>query len=119
MLSDKQVKHYYQKLMTLKQELQDDIELAQDSAKTVELDQTSTGRVSRGDALQQQAMAKAGLERDQKRFIKVIKALSRISDDDYGWCLQCDEPISEKRLEIMPEAEFCIDCEAKKETQQS
>lgn len=102
----------------LKQQLQDDIQLAQDSAKTVELDQTTTGRVSRGDALQQQAMAKAGLERDQKRFLNVVKALARINDDDYGWCLLCDDPISEKRLDIMPEAEYCIGCETKKETQQ-
>ncbi|WP_144394279.1 TraR/DksA family transcriptional regulator [Pleionea sediminis] len=115
MVTEQHIEQFKQELLELKQELQQSIELAQDSAETVELDQTKTGRVSRGDALQQQEMAKAGLARDKQRFLNVIKALNRIEDDDYGFCMECGEPITVSRLEIMPEAEFCIQCMEKQE----
>ncbi len=115
MVSSKDIEHLKDQLLEIKSELQQSIELAQSSADTVELDQTKAGRVSRGDALMQQEMAKAGLERDRRHFLQVIKALSRIEEEDYGFCAECDEPISIERLKIMPEAELCIRCMEKRE----
>lgn len=86
---------------------------AADKRKPVELDQQSVGRLSRQDALQQQAMAKA---QDARRLLEVKKidaALDRISNGEFGWCEECGEEIPVKRLEIDPTALFCTMCAQK------
>jgi DnaK suppressor protein len=92
-------------------ELRELLSLSSSSAKTVELDQTSTGRVSRIDAIQQQKMAINSLRRDSEREQKLIRVLSFIDDKQFGICEECDQPIAFKRLQIKPESRFCIGCQ--------
>jgi DnaK suppressor protein len=40
-------------------------------------------------------------------------ALNRLARGAYGTCSCCHEPISAKRLEAVPWAEFCVRCEEK------
>jgi len=79
---------------------------------TVELDQSSVGRLSRMDALQQQAMAEAEARRRTSDLVRIEAALNRMEQDEYGWCAQCGEPIAYKRLEIDPAAHLCVECAA-------
>ncbi len=39
----------------------------------------------------------------------------RESPDDYGYCEECDEPIEERRLELMPYVRLCVSCQQKEE----
>jgi RNA polymerase-binding transcription factor DksA len=41
----------------------------------------------------------------------VISALQRIEHGSFGSCERCGEAISEKRLEALPFARNCIDCQ--------
>jgi DnaK suppressor protein len=89
---------------------------SQDAAgSTVELDQTRQGRLSRMDALQGQAMAKANAARAKQTLQRIDAALERIEQGDYGWCLECDEPIAAGRLEVNPAVALCIACAEKAE----
>ncbi|MEM8950919.1 MAG: TraR/DksA C4-type zinc finger protein [Pseudomonadota bacterium] len=81
-----------------------------EDGKPVELDQTRVGRLSRMDALQNQAMAKETERRRQQELLHIDEALSRLANGTYGDCLACDEPIAEKRLAFDPSARLCIDC---------
>jgi DnaK suppressor protein len=81
-----------------------------DAAATVELDQTRQGRLSRMDALQQQAIAAATGQRRTAELARIDAALARIGSGDYGLCLGCDEEIALARLEIDPAAARCIRC---------
>ena len=38
--------------------------------------------------------------------------------DEYGMCVECEEPISVKRLEARPETELCIRCKEDQERQE-
>lgn len=76
----------------------------------VQLDQQSVGRLSRMDALQVQAMAKAEQVRRDTRLQRVKAALTRLDDGDYGDCLRCGEGIDDKRLDADPAATLCIAC---------
>jgi DnaK suppressor protein len=38
-------------------------------------------------------------------------ALRRIEDGSYGVCAHCGQPISAKRLQAVPWAEYCVDCQ--------
>lgn len=81
-----------------------------DNSKPVELDQQSVGRLSRMDAMQSQAMVQETLRRRESELHRIEQALKRIESDDYGYCAQCDEEISVKRLELDPSVATCIHC---------
>lgn len=81
----------------------------------VELDQTRTGRLSRMDALQQQAMAQAEQRRAVVNLQGIDAALRRIDSGDFGYCLDCDEPIAQGRLEADPAIGLCVRCAEKRE----
>ena len=38
-------------------------------------------------------------------------ALSRVEDGSYGFCIQCEEEISPKRLKAVPWAMLCLKCQ--------
>ncbi|MEO1135642.1 MAG: TraR/DksA family transcriptional regulator [Pseudomonadota bacterium] len=86
---------------------------AKDARKPVALDQQSVGRLSRQDALQQQAMAKAQDVRRLAELRKIDAALVRLEEGDYGACFECGEAIPERRLEIDLTATHCIQCAGK------
>ena len=85
-------------------------ELNNDASNIVELDQQSIGRLSRMDALQQQAMAKAISiwKLNEKRSIE--EALYRRNQGDYGDCIDCGEAIELRRLKLKPSVLKCLDC---------
>ncbi len=81
-----------------------------ESRRPVELDQQSVGRLSRMDALQVQAMAKAVETRRRGRLTLIDAALRRLEEGDYGTCTECGEDIPARRLAIDPTIASCIDC---------
>jgi DnaK suppressor protein len=88
---------------------------AQDAAgqaaqQTVELDQQAVGRLSRMDALQNQAMAQAQARRRQAERQKIHAALHRIEEGEYGYCTECGEDIALARLAADPAIPRCLDC---------
>ena len=85
-------------------------EAAKENRKPVALDQQSVGRLSRMDSLQVQAMDKAQDATRQKKLLKIKAALKRLDAGDYGYCVTCDEPIGEKRLDLDPSVPLCISC---------
>lgn len=102
--------YFEERLLDEQDQIMGVTELIKDSSKTVALDQNSVGRLSRMDAMQGQAMAQAGAERQKQQLYLLEQALDRVDSGDYGRCLQCDEMIAIARLEIEPTAEFCINC---------
>jgi DnaK suppressor protein len=52
-----------------------------------------------------------GLDREAKMLRNVRAALGRIVDGTYGTCLECEEEISQKRLNALPWASLCIACQ--------
>ena len=76
----------------------------------VELDQQKVGRLSRMDAIQQQAMSKAAELRRDNELKRLQHVLEVIDDEDYGYCEDCGEAIPLKRLEISPAATRCVSC---------
>jgi DnaK suppressor protein len=83
-----------------------------DSRDPVALDQGSVGRLSRMDAMNQQAMAMA-TERRREIALRLIEAaLTRIDAGEYGWCARCGEPIAPARLALDPAIPVCIACAA-------
>lgn len=98
------------RLLEERAELLASSEKSRDDRQPVTLDQQSVGRLSRMDALQGQAMAKATEERRQSRLRRIDAALERLDAGEFGECLNCGEPIARKRLEFDPTVPTCLDC---------
>lgn len=56
-------------------------------------------------------LAIRNLDRESNLFRNVRGALHRINEGTYGICLHCEEDISPKRLNAVPWAPFCIQCQ--------
>ena len=54
--------------------------------------------------------------RESLYFKKIEEALLRIREGTYGKCTECGGQISQKRLEVRPTAELCIECKESAET---
>lgn len=81
-----------------------------ESSKPVDLNDP-IGRLSRMDAIQQQQMALNAKKQTEINLQLVDAALERLSNGEYGYCLQCEEEIDQKRLLAKPEASFCTKCQ--------
>lgn len=98
------------RLLIEQRETVEAIQQAQQSAAPVELDQSSVGRVSRIDALQQQAIAQGLRERLIIRKRKVEAALARLDSGTYGLCCACQSDLEPERLNADPAVVFCQEC---------
>ena len=98
------------RLLELRAELESLADTGDAAAGIVELDQSRVGRLSRMDALQAQAMAKASSERRDAMLGRITAALDRVDGGEYGLCQLCEEPIHPKRLDVDPTALLCIEC---------
>ena len=108
---NKQKTNQYKALLVQRREqLLAIFETAEQAAETVELDQSRVGRLSRMDAMQQQAMAQATNQRRRQELQRIAAALVRIDQGGFGYCLSCDEEIALGRLDFDPSITVCIDC---------
>lgn len=110
MLTTQKLAEFQAKLLSEQQKLQLEAVQAEQSSATVVLDQQSVGRLSRVDAMQAQAMAQELARRRARQLVEIAAALTRIANNDYGYCQACDEPISPARLGINPASRYCLNC---------
>jgi RNA polymerase-binding transcription factor len=104
----------HQLLLNLKAETEGLIQSSAASSQIVDLGQP-IGRLSRMDALQQQAMAKANSNGLKKSLQLIESALQAFRQERYGDCRRCEEPIGYPRLKARPESPFCLECQTQME----
>lgn len=107
--------HFEKKLKDMRAELTAVGKAGEQAAETVELDQTRVGRLSRMDAMQNQAVSLEVQRRRATQLRQIEKALERLANDEFGFCSSCDEKINPKRLAIDPTTTLCIECATRAE----
>ncbi|MGH9721159.1 MAG: TraR/DksA family transcriptional regulator [Bryobacteraceae bacterium] len=69
------------------------------------------------DLLDQEVMAAGrdeavnNLERETRMLRQIEAALARVERNVYGVCLHCGNDISPKRLDALPWAAYCVNCQ--------
>ena len=109
-MDGKQIETHRQRLLALRTEIEHDSETTADARKPVELDQTMVGRLSRMDALQEQAMQVETERRRHQELQRIEAALERIDEGEFGYCAVCGDDIELRRLEHDPTVPTCIAC---------
>jgi DnaK suppressor protein len=107
---------FRQRLLDELKQLKAFLKSSHSAGATVVLDQSSVGRLSRMDAMQQQAMAHGLSERMQSNKRGILAALQRLDVGTYGLCCQCEEEIESNRLTQHPAAVFCLGCMQERDT---
>jgi DnaK suppressor protein len=73
--------------------------------------ENSIGRVSRMDAINNKSVAESALRQAKRKLKKLQLALSKIDEDPkFGICIHCKKDIPPKRLILMPESQYCVNC---------
>lgn len=98
------------------------IEITKTKEKIVELKELTIplapdcaiGRVSRMDAINNRSINLLGLRKQKEKLQKLEFALSKIDDDNFGVCANCDNPIQLGRILLMPQSNFCVRCTARR-----
>ncbi len=57
-------------------------------------------------------------DRERKKVREIDGALLKIKEGTYGVCDECGEPISKKRLKIIPYSNLCINCQSRVEEEE-
>jgi DnaK suppressor protein len=68
------------------------------------------GRLTRMEAIASKSINEAALRKAEFTLSKLERVLRTMDTPDFGLCKECEEPIPFKRLMIMPETEFCVEC---------
>lgn len=61
----------------------------------------------------------AMLSRLSSTLADIDRSLSAICEGSYGLCMECEEPISVKRLQTIPWAAYCVHCQEEFEANQN
>jgi len=107
---DIQLAKYKEPIEQQLEELNAEDVLGQSAQKTVELNQQLVGRLSRMDALQSQAMAQEQQRRRDALKQALQAALRRLSEDEFGYFMECGGEIEEVRLLANPTVLKCMAC---------
>ena len=101
---------YFRKRMEeLERDIREDMDSNPEDSGVVELD-SSIGRLSRMDALQNQQMALELKRRQENQLLRIENAFKRLAKGQYGLCGKCKKPIEEDRLEVFPDTVTCVRC---------
>lgn len=79
------------------------------------MDKTKTEEHLRARLANKEQILKEGgeqsLSHSPEDLIRIERALKRLRTNSYGACIDCGKEIDRKRLEAIPEAERCTDCQ--------
>ncbi len=90
-------------------QLEADLPLLAEQAKPVAPD-NAIGRLTRMEAISSRGIAEANLRNAKNRLSRLKVMLTKIEEDEFGHCRQCDDPIPLGRLLAVPGEDLCIEC---------
>ncbi len=104
------------RLLALKAALREDGPIKLDPNRTDDIGKRDDDHQPLNEMLQSIASSRNRNRASELRRIEA--ALRRIERDpeDYGLCLDCEEPIRRRRLELMPAVELCVKCQSAHES---
>ena len=71
--------------------------------------------VDRAKGILQRELGISLMEMRNRRRQSIDEALTRLHEGTYGICAECGIEISEKRLQAVPFAKLCVECQSREE----
>ncbi|MCG8532486.1 MAG: TraR/DksA family transcriptional regulator [Desulfovibrionales bacterium] len=68
------------------------------------------GRLSRMDNIVNNSVNAAALAKAESRLAGIEFSLRKVNEPEFGYCMECGEPIPLERLMAIPGVTLCVDC---------
>lgn len=115
-LSTKDLESYKVLLTQLRREMSGDISDLEADAFSTDGDRLSVDNPADiGSESFAQEFSLELLQRDEATLTEIDEALERVKTGAFGFCEGCEEAIPKVRLNAVPHARFCVNCQRKTE----
>lgn len=104
----REIQRFKRRLETRHHELRVSIERQLQIAREVEPEPDTLDLASRQS--ERELLLQTG-NKEKQLLLAIESALARIRDGSFGQCLSCGNEIHEKRLQAVPWARYCIQCQ--------
>jgi DnaK suppressor protein len=113
-MDKKRLEYFKKKLSTRREELLKTIARTQEEGRSADDDQTVDLADKAANSYTKEFLF--GMTNTDRSILNMIDAaLKRIQTDEYGVCAHCQDEMQQKRLEAVPWAKHCINCQEKME----
>lgn len=112
-MDPKQLEYFKNKLLQKQLSLGETVHRNEDYGREKDQDTQDIGDMALESYTKEFFFGKSAGDREILQLIQ--EALNRIEDASFGLCCHCENPISEKRLEAVPWAGYCVACQDLKE----
>ena len=115
-LNPRDLEFYKNLLLQLRREISHDIDDLEADAFATDGDRLSVDNPADiGSESFAQEFSLELLQRDEATLGEIDDALDRVENGTYGLCEACEEPIPKARLNAVPHARNCVECQRKAE----
>lgn len=116
-LDNKERKNYKMKLLKKKEEIVHKIsQISQAYNETKEVESgIAQDVVDKAESSYTKEFLFSLSDTEREQLLLIDEALKRIGRGTYGICQMCNKNISKKRLDVIPWASLCADCQQKEE----
>jgi DnaK suppressor protein len=112
-MDPKQLEYFKNRLLQKQLSLGETVHRNEDYGREKDQDTQDIGDMALESYTKEFIFGKSAGDREILQLIQ--EALNRIEDASFGLCCHCENPISEKRLEAVPWACYCVACQDLKE----
>lgn len=113
-MDKKRLDYYKKKLLARREELLKTIARTEEEGRQADDDPTVDLADKAANSYTKEFLF--GMTNTDRALLNQIDfALKRIQEEEYGTCMNCEEEMQQKRLEAVPWARHCINCQEKAE----
>ncbi len=109
-MDKKKMKVYRDRLLERRESLFSQVTEAEMSSRERDLEATQDPADMAANAYTKELLI--SMSANDRRLLELIdEALVRVEKGEYGECVNCGEPVAEKRLDAVPWARYCLKCQ--------
>ena len=109
-MDKRKTKAYRDRLLARRESLFSQVTEAEMSSRERDLEATQDPADMAANAYTKELLISMSAN-DRKLLQLIDEALERVEGGEYGECVNCGEPVSEKRLDAVPWTRYCLKCQ--------
>lgn len=109
-MDKRKTKTYRDRLLARRESLFSQVTEAEMSSRERDLEATQDPADMAANAYTKELLISMSAN-DRKLLQLIDEALERVEGGEYGECVNCGEPVAEKRLDAVPWTRYCLKCQ--------
>ena len=109
-MDKRKTKAYRDRLLSRRESLFSQVTEAEMSSRERDLEATQDPADMAANAYTKELLISMSAN-DRVLLLLIDEALTRVERNEFGECINCGEPVSEKRLDAVPWTRYCLKCQ--------